>query len=103
MDKKERIKIQIGKLQAQSDYQKFEFGQYSVYYIGLLAILIAVFIPIIIDMANKDLILTVGLAVLLLVLCLVAYKVIHIFSNKNLKKIKDLSSEIDKLYGELLK
>lgn len=52
MDKDEKMKLRIQKLQAQSDYQKFEYSQKSTYYIGLIASLIAIYIPITISV-NK--------------------------------------------------
>jgi hypothetical protein len=102
--REEKIKIEIEKLQAESNYQKFEFGQYTNFYIGLLATTLAIFIPVITYLAEKNNIGLILLAtIILLALMWATYIFIKKFSNKNLNKIKALSKKINENYEELLK
>ena len=101
MKNEEKIKLKVERLKAQSDFCKWEYGQYATYLIGILAILISIFIPttlVILGWWYKIL-----LAVILVVLCLISYLFIHSLSKKSSDKIIRLSKEIENNYGELEK
>ncbi len=101
MNKEEKIKIQIQRLQAQSDYHKFEYSQISNYFIGIVAMLLAVYIPLITTL-NKWYY-TIILAVFLLGSLWYSNKKLKKHFKKNTDKIEELSKKIDGLYEDLLK
>ncbi|MBM3232531.1 hypothetical protein FJZ21_04120 [Candidatus Pacearchaeota archaeon] len=101
MKNEEKIKINIEKLKSQSDFHKWQFGQYNTYLIGIIAILIALFVPttlVISGVTNK-----IILAVLLIILCFISYLVIHSLSKKSENQIRGLSRKIEENYNELEK
>jgi len=108
MNEEERIKLEIQHLQSQSDYQKFEYGQYGNYFIGIIAILISIFIPTLVYTADRfngsialSLLSLEGFLFILLIFS--SYDRIIRSSRKNLDKISKLSKEIDRMYKEIIK
>ena len=101
MNKEEKIKLRIEKLKAQSDFHKWEYGQYTTYLIGILAILIAIFIPATLEI--PDITYKLLSAFLLIVLCFISYLVIKSFSKKSSSKIIGLSRQIEENYNKLEK
>ncbi|MCL5730135.1 MAG: hypothetical protein M1165_01035 [Candidatus Pacearchaeota archaeon] len=98
MDEQKITELKIQRLQAQSDYQKFEYSQITNYHIGIIACLVAIYIPIIVS--NKDY--SIISSVILIALIVVSHFGLRRFFKKNMKKIKDLSKEIERLYNELI-
>jgi len=95
---KEEIKLRIQRLQAQSDYQKFEYSQITNYYIGIIAFLIAIYIPIIVSDKNNALIYTL----ILIALLTMAHFGLKKYFKKNTDKIESLSKEIEELYSKII-
>lgn len=99
MNEKEKLKIEIERLKYRSDYNKFEFNQYSTYYIGILAMLIAIYLPVIIYIKNISMILLLALT---LVLSMFLSKLfIKRLSQRNLKNIQGISKEMNEKYNRL--
>ena len=101
MRNENKIKLRIEKLKAQSDFHKWQFGQYNTYLIGIIAILISLFIPT--TMVIQDIVYKIVLGVLLIILCFVSYFVIHSLSKKSENSIRELSRKIEENYSELEK
>jgi uncharacterized protein YacL len=100
MDQEEKIKLKIQRLQAQSDYRKFEYSQITTYYIGIIACLLAIFIPIIPSLKDINLIL-ISTLFLFILIWFTNYKLKRHFKS-NSDEIKTLSKQIESLYSELL-
>jgi hypothetical protein len=99
MNNKERIKLNIERLKDRSDFYKWEYGQYTNYFIGIIAILIALFIPTILEI--KMLFYKLLLAFLLIISFLISYKIINFLSKDSSNKIIELSKEIENNYNRL--
>jgi len=101
MEDKERLKINIEKLKAKSDFEKWQFGQYNNYLLGIIAILISIFIPT--TLSIYGIIYKIILGILLIALCFISYIFIHTLSKKSENQIRELSKKIERNYRELEK
>ena len=88
------------RLKSQNDFHKFEYGQYNTLFIGLIAILIAIFIPI--TLSLRLLSLQFLALVLLLILIEGWYIFIRQLSSKTLNKLEKNSKELERLYIKIL-
>jgi len=99
MKEENKVKLKIEKLKAHSDYYKWEISQYNLFFIGIIAILIAIYIPIMISLNSIGY--TLGLGFVLIISLTFFHYCIKPFTKKSYKKIKDYSKKINRLYEEL--
>jgi hypothetical protein len=99
MKKENRIKLEIEKLKSHSDYCKFEIGQFNLYFIAIISLVIAIFIPLMISLGTWYWPLIIG--VVLFTLLKFAHKKINPQIKINTEKIKKYSKKINRLYEEL--
>ncbi len=100
MNLEEKTKLKIQMLQSQSDYHKFEYSQFSTYFLGLIALIISIYLPIVSVINN------IKYIVILWICLLISIGVIKKFFQKRLnqsaKKIEKTSREIHSLYNKLI-
>lgn len=98
MKNEEKIRLKIEKLKAQSDFHKWEYGQYTAYLIGLSAILIGLL------STDKTFNLPNILFILVIILLFfIFFIIIKCYSKKPAEEIQRLSKEIENNYNQLEK
>ena len=102
MNKEEKIKLELQKLKWKSDYKKFEYDKFVVYFLSLIGILIAIFIPAIISFRGNFFITLIVLLIFLFLFLIVIYRFFS-FNEKILDEIFKLSKQIDEKFKEVLK
>jgi hypothetical protein len=105
MKEEEKIKIEIERLKTKREFIMFEYSNINSLWIGAVAFLIAIFIPLIILFAEeKKLGWMIVSAVVLLIVLYPTHKIMQkIFLKKKEEDIHLINQKIDKKYEELLK
>jgi uncharacterized membrane protein len=103
MVNKDKLRIEIEKLKSKREYNIFQFNNCNSLWIGAIAFLLALFIPLMISV-RENLIQYITLAFFLLIsLKVIHYKISKKTLNNVENEIEDLTKKINKKYEELLK
>lgn len=104
-EEKEKIRLKIEGLKNKKDLLIFELSTLNSFWIGMVAFLIAIFIPIIVYFAQKHKLNGMVLSGLFLIaLLIISHKILKIFfSEKKENKLNEIFYKINSKYEELLK